>query len=63
MSLAVCPEDLFTGVDFEDLLGGFEFGRLREGGLFDRLFGRRRRGSRASHRDLNSARSGRGCPT
>lgn len=39
------PEDLFTGVDFEDLFGdfGFEFGGLG-GGLFDRLFGGRRRG-------------------
>jgi molecular chaperone DnaJ len=35
------PEDLFSGVDFEDIFGGFgaEFG----GGLFDRLFRRHRR--------------------
>jgi molecular chaperone DnaJ len=35
------PEDLFGGIDFGDLFGGlgFDFG----GGLFDRLFGRRRR--------------------
>jgi molecular chaperone DnaJ len=34
------PEDLFGGIDFGDLFGGlgFDFG----GGLFDRLFGRRR---------------------
>ncbi len=39
------PEDLFTGVDLEDLFGGlgFEFGGLG-GGLFDRLFGARPRG-------------------
>jgi molecular chaperone DnaJ len=34
------PEDLFGGVDFEDLLGGLGFG----GDLFDRLFRRRRAG-------------------
>jgi molecular chaperone DnaJ len=40
------PEDLFTGVDFENLFGdfGLEFGGLGGGGLFDRLFGRRGRG-------------------
>ncbi len=39
------PEDLFTGVDFEDLLGGLGFGSGGlGGGLFDRLFGARRRG-------------------
>ena len=41
---AVRPEDLFTGVDLEDLFGGFGFdlGGLSGGGLFERLFGRRR---------------------
>jgi molecular chaperone DnaJ len=38
------PEDLFTGIDFDDLFGdlGFGFGAGPEG-LFERLFGRRRR--------------------
>jgi molecular chaperone DnaJ len=38
------PEDLFTGADFENLFGdaGFDFAGLGGGGLFDRLFGRRR---------------------
>lgn len=38
------PEDLFAGVDFGDLLGGLglDFDFERGGGLFDRLFGRKR---------------------
>ena len=37
------PEDLFGGIDFEDILGGlgFDFGGFGGGGLFDRLFRRR----------------------
>jgi molecular chaperone DnaJ len=35
-------EDLFGGVDFDDILGGLGFG----GGMFDRLFGRRTRPAR-----------------
>ena len=40
------PEDLFSGVAFEDLFGdlGFELGGLGGGGLLDRLFGRHRGG-------------------
>lgn len=42
----VSPEDLFSGIDFGDILGqGFDFGRnFGGGGLFDRLFGRGRHG-------------------
>jgi molecular chaperone DnaJ len=36
------PEDLFGGIDFEEIFGGFDWGG---GGLFDRLF-RRRAGPR-----------------
>ena len=38
------PEDLFASVDFGDLLGGLglDFDFERGGGLFDRLFGRKR---------------------
>jgi DnaJ-class molecular chaperone with C-terminal Zn finger domain len=35
------PEDLFSGINFEDIFGGFDFG-LGGGGLFDRFFGGRR---------------------
>ncbi len=35
-------EDLFGGVDFDDILGGLGFG----GGIFDRMFGRRARPAR-----------------
>jgi molecular chaperone DnaJ len=39
------PEDLFGGIDFGDLFRGFGFDvDLGRGGLFDRLFGRRRTG-------------------
>jgi len=40
------PEDLFSGVEFDDLFGhlGFDFGRPGSGGLFDRLFGAGRHG-------------------
>ena len=37
------PEDLLSGIDFEDIFGGFDFG-LGGGGLFDRFFGRRAAG-------------------
>ena len=37
----ISPEDLWAGIDFGDLFGGFGFDL--EGGLFERLFGRRGR--------------------
>jgi molecular chaperone DnaJ len=37
------PEDLFGGIDFGDIFGGLGFDFDREGGLFDRFFGRRHR--------------------
>lgn len=37
------PEDLFGGIDFEDLFHGFDLGFDFGGGLFDSFFGRRRR--------------------
>ncbi len=37
------PEDLFGGVDFDDIFGGLGF---RGGGMFDRLFGRPSRPAR-----------------
>jgi molecular chaperone DnaJ len=39
------PEDLFGGINFDDIFGGFESGFDFGGGLFDRLF-RHRRGPR-----------------
>lgn len=39
------PEDLWGGIDFDDVLGGLGFGPTGlGGGLFDRFFGHRRRG-------------------
>ncbi|UCE85647.1 MAG: molecular chaperone DnaJ [Deltaproteobacteria bacterium] len=39
----VSPEDLFTGLDFDDLFGGLGFGSgAGPEGLFERIFGRRR---------------------
>jgi len=51
------PEDLFGGIDFEDLFGGlgFEFGGLRGGGRFDRLFRGRLRRGRAQGENLEVA--------
>ena len=40
-------EDLFSGINFEDILrgfGGFDFGGFGGGGLFDGFFGRKSRG-------------------
>lgn len=37
-------EDLFGGIDFEDLFEGLGFGLGRGGDIFERLFARRRRG-------------------
>jgi molecular chaperone DnaJ len=47
------PEDLFGGVDFGDMFGGlgFDFG----GGLFDRLFGRRRAPGRGANIEFKIA--------
>lgn len=47
------PEDLFSGIDFEDIFGtsGFGFG----GGLFERLFGRKRAPRRGEDIELEVA--------
>lgn len=45
------PEDLFSGINFEDIFGGFDFG-LGGGGLFDRFFGGRRRAGPARGANL-----------
>ncbi len=44
------PEDLFGGVDFEDLLGGLDLGA---GGLFERFFGCRRRPARGADLEVS----------
>lgn len=48
------PEDLFAGVDFGDLFGGLglDFDFERGGGLFDRLFGRKRGPRRGADLEL-----------
>jgi molecular chaperone DnaJ len=47
------PEDLFGGIDFDDILGGLGFGR--GGSLFDRLFGRRARPRRGEDLEIGIA--------
>jgi molecular chaperone DnaJ len=51
------PEDLFGGIDFGDIFGeagfGLDFG-FGAGGLFERLFGRRRRAGPARGEDLQA---------
>jgi len=42
-------EDLFGGVDFDDILGGLGFG----GGLFDRMFSRRARSARGQDLEIH----------
>jgi molecular chaperone DnaJ len=46
-------EDLFGGVDFDDILGGLGFGR--GGGLFERLFGRRTKPARGQDVEVRVA--------
>lgn len=43
------PEDLFGGIDFDEILGGFAGGG---GGLFERMFGRRARPTRGEDREI-----------